>query len=425
MRFEEFRKVGHLPTLLAAFLYFDFSFGVWITFGPLMTYIGRDFGLSLEQKFSLIAIPILWGALLRIPLGAISDTIGSKQAGIAAQLIVIAAVAYAWLHGLGSIVEIQFLGFALGFAGASFAVALPQASRWYPPSHQGLVMGVAGAACIGMVLGSIFVPRLAELYGWRNTFGTLLVPLVIALIVYVSIAKDAPGNRRPPTWSSYSDVLADRDSWWFMFFYAITFGGFVGLANALPLYFTVHYHTSPVAAGMLVAMVLACGAIFRPVGGALADRIGGIRTLTILFCVVVVSYALMSLLPEGLAPEVGSEGLVASGWNLGELPGAAWRAVALFATGTLALGMGNGAVFQLIPLRFRNEIGVVTGLVGAAGGVGGFFLAKALGLSKGLTGGFAMGFLTFSALAGLGLFGLIYVKIRWRTTWGAVSGARV
>jgi NNP family nitrate/nitrite transporter-like MFS transporter len=107
------------------------------------------------------------------------------------------------------------------------------------------------------------------------------------------------------------------------------------------------------------------------------------------------------------------------------LPGAAWGAVAIFFVGALALGMGNGSVFQLVPLRFRREIGVMTGLVGAAGGLGGFLLARTLGWSKGLTGDFTLGFLVFSGLALFGLGGLVVVKTRWRTTWGAVSGARV
>jgi NNP family nitrate/nitrite transporter-like MFS transporter len=418
--FRKFKGEGHWPTLLAAFIYFDVSFMVWVTLGPLMTYISRDLGISLEEKFSLIAVPILSGALLRVPLGLLSDRVGAKKTGTVAQLIVIAAVAYTWLFGLGSVFEVKLLGIALGFAGASFAVALPQASRWYPPRYQGLVMGIAGAGNVGVVLDTMTVPWLAETYGWQAAFGFLLIPLVFALVVYVAISKEAPGARTPVTLDTYREVLSDRDCWWFMFFYAITFGGFVGLANALPLYFTVHYHASGITAGLLVALVVAFGSLFRPVGGYLADRIGGIRTLLILFGVVAFTYGLMAFLPAGPEAPAGSEG-----WALLALPAIGWIAVGLFSGGALALGMGNGAVFQLIPLRFRNEIGVVTGLVGAAGGCGGFLLAKTLGLSKGMTGGFEFGFLTFAGLAAFGLLGLAVVKIRWRTTWGAVSGAQV
>jgi NNP family nitrate/nitrite transporter-like MFS transporter len=164
--------------------------------------------------------------------------------------------------------------------------------------------------------------------------------------------------------------------------------------------------------------------MFRPVGGWLADRIGGLRSLQMLLAVVALAYITVASLPQGPAPVAAAAAKV-SGWGLLELPAIAWTAVAVFFVGAMALGMGNGAVFQLVPLRFRNEIGVMTGLVGAAGGAGGFLLAKTLGWSKAMSGGFAPGFWLFAGLAALGVIGLLRVKTRWRTTWGAASGARV
>ena len=424
MNWRDFRQAGHWPTLLSAFLYFDVSFMVWVVLGPLSLYLSQELGLTLEEKFGVVAIPILCGALFRIPMGMLADHIGPKRTGQFAQLIVIAGLAYAWLVGLHSKLEVELLGLVLGVAGASFAVALPQASRWYPPKYQGVVLGIAGAGNMGVVLDSLFVPMLAEAYGWQNVFGFLLIPLVAVLLCYSLMVKDAPGQRAPVTLASYGAVLGDADTWWFMFFYSITFGGFVGLGSALPLYFTNWYHVSGVAAGMMAALVVFAGSMCRPLGGWLADRVGGLRTLQILFVVVALSYLSIAFLPSGPAPAAVATAKV-SGWSITELPGAAWSAVLVFFVGAMALGMGNGSVFQLVPLRFRNEIGVMTGLVGAAGGVGGFFLAKAFGWSKGLTGGFAAGFWVFAGLALLGLFGLMLVKTRWRTTWGAVSGARV
>lgn len=426
MNWREFKQAGHWPTLLAAFLYFDISFMVWVVLGPLSLYLTQDLGLAIEEKFTIVAIPILCGALLRVPLGSLADHIGPKRAGQLGQLVVMAGMTYAWLWGLHSKLEVEIFGIVLGVAGASFAVALPQASRWYPPKYQGMVMGIAGAGNMGVVLDSMLVPWFAETYGWQSVFGFLLVPLLLVFILYSWMAKDAPDKRKAVTLANYGAVLKDVDTWWFMFFYSITFGGFVGLGNALPLYFTHWYHTSGVAAGMMVAIIVFAGSMFRPVGGWLADRIGGIRALQILFSLVAVAYLTIAFLPEGPAPaaSVISTDKVA-GWGLMELPAAAWTAVLIFFAGAMALGMGNGSVFQLVPLRFRNEIGVMTGLVGAAGGMGGFFLAKSLGWSKGMTGGFAAGFWIFAGLALLGLFGLVSVKKRWRTTWGAVSGARV
>jgi MFS transporter, NNP family, nitrate/nitrite transporter len=211
-----------------------------------------------------------------------------------------------------------------------------------------------------------------------------------------------------------------------MFFYSITFGGFVGLGNALPIYFSNWYHVSGISAGMMVAIVVFGGSLFRPIGGYLADRIGGIRSLQVLFVVVSIVYCIVANMPEGPAPELGQvKDAKVAGWGLLAMPPIAWTSTAAFFVGTLALGMGNGAVFQLVPLRFRNEIGVVTGLVGAAGGVGGFFLAKTLGVSWEMTHSFATGFGVFTGLPLLGLFGLLMVKKRWRTTWGAVVAAKV
>lgn len=424
MNWRDFRQAGHWPTLLSAFLYFDVSFMVWVVLGPLSLYLSQDLGLSIEEKFSVVAIPILAGAILRVPLGMLADHFGPKRTGSLAQLVVIAGMAYAWLFGLHSKLEVELLGVVLGLAGASFAVALPQASRWYPPRYQGVVMGIAGAGNMGVVLDSMFVPWMAEHWGWQAVFGVLLIPLVIVLAIYLALAKDAPEQRAKVSLASYANVLGDRDTWWFMFFYSITFGGFVGLGNALPIYFTNWYHTSGIAAGLMAALVVLAGSMARPLGGVLADRFGGIRTLQLLFVVVAGAYLTVALLPQGPAPAAAASAKVA-GWALHELPAIAWFAVAVFFIGATALGMGNGSVFQLVPLRFRNEIGVMTGLVGAAGGVGGFFLAKALGISKGMTGGFFAGFSLFAGLAVIGLAGLIAVKTRWRTTWGAVSGARV
>lgn len=426
MDFVEFRRTGHWPTLLSAFLYFDVSFMVWVVLGPLALYITQDLALSVEEKFGIVAIPILFGAALRVPLGILADEIGPKRAGQLGQLVVMAGLAYAWVVGLDTKLEVELLGVILGVAGASFAVALPQASRWYPPQYQGLVLGMVGAANMGVVLDSLCVPWLAERFGWQTVFGLLLIPVVIVFLLYSWMARDAPDRRAQVTWGNYALVLKDSDTWWFMFFYSITFGGFVGLSSALPLYFTQWYHASGIAAGLMVAIIVFAGSLFRPVGGWLADRIGGIRTLQVLFGVVALMYLAVALMPEG--PRPGGDAVVAAkvaGWRLVDLPGVAWGAVAIFFVGTLALGMGNGSVFQLVPLRFRLEMGVMTGLVGAAGGIGGFFLARALGWSKGLTGEFSLGFVAFSGLALVGLIGLVLVKSRWRTTWGAVSGARV
>ncbi len=419
MNLKDFKKAGHWPTLLSSFLYFDIGFMAWVALAPLIIYITKDMGLTDGQKFTLIAIPTLSGALLRVPFGWLADSIGPKLTGIIAQVIVMIAVAYVWWFGVSGPVQLGIFGVFLGIGGASFAVALPQASRWYPPQYQGIVMGIAGAGNMGVVIDALLAPTIAEHYGWRGVFGFLLIPMVVILGIYVFAAKDAPNSKKPVSLSNYFAVLKDRDSVWFMFFYFITFGGFIGLSTSLPLYFKIQHSVSGIGASLLVALIITFGSTFRPVGGYIADRIGGIRLLHILFLVVSACYFATAFMP------MGPKAPTPAGWNLSDLAGIPWGSVALFSIAATALGMGNGAVFQLIPQRFRNEIGVMTGIVGCTGGIGGFMLAQSMGISKDMTGSFMTGFSIFGTLALLGFIGLVMVKSRWRTTWGAISGARV
>jgi NNP family nitrate/nitrite transporter-like MFS transporter len=401
MKLSDLKHSGHLPTLITSFLYFDVSFMVWTLLGPLGVQIGESLKLNAQEKGLMVAIPILAGAILRILLGVTVDHLGAKKTGIIAQLIVMAGLAYAWKIGLHDYQATLLMGIVLGFAGASFAVALPQAGRWYPPNMQGLVMGLAGAGNIGTVLDALFAPRLAKAYGWENVFGFALIPVVLVFVAYLFFSKEAPAQVKQKKFSDYLTLLKDRDAHWFSFYYLISFGGFVGLASSYVLYFKAEFGLPPVHAGDLAAICTAAGALLRPVGGALADRFGGIRSL--FFFYALAGGAL-------LAAALGH----ALYFNL---------AVLIVASGSL--GMANGAVFQLLPQRFARDIGVMTGLVGAFGGIGGFYLASSLGYSKGLTGSYATGLMIFSGLCAIAIVGLVMVKTRWRTTWGAVSGARI
>lgn len=393
---KDFFKAGHPPTLLAAFLYFDLAFMVWVILGPLGVQIAADLGLDHAQKGLMVAIPVLAGAILRIFMGVLVDHLKPKAAGAIGQVIVIAALAFAWQFDIHSFEQTLVLGVFLGVAGASFAVALPLASRWYPPQHQGTALGIAGAGNSGTALAALIAPGLAAAYGWTNVFGFALIPLVLVFVFYLVVAKDAPECPPAKPLTEYFKVLKDKDAWWFMFFYVVTFGGFVGLASSLTIYFNTQYGLDAKMAGYFTAACVFAGSMVRPIGGAVADRIGGIRSLTVMYVFAALFLAIVSI----------------------DLP-AAWMALAVFVLAMLALGMGNGAVFQLVPQRFRKEIGVMTGLVGMAGGVGGFYLASSLGYAKQATGSYQPGFLIFAGLALAALVGLTSVKTRWRTTWGA------
>ena len=391
-----FWQAGHRPTLFAAFLYFDLSFMVWVMLGPLGVQIAHDLGLTAAQKGLMVATPVLSGALLRLVMGMLVDHLKPKLAGAIGQIIVIAALLFAWWQGVHSFQQVLVLGILLGVAGASFAVALPLASRWYPPEHQGTALGIAGAGNSGTVLAALFAPLLAVAFGWNNVLGLAAMPLILVFFVYWIMAKDSPSCPPPKSLGDYFKILKDKDAWWFMFFYSVTFGGFVGLAASLTIYFNVQYGLSAVTAGYYTAACVFAGSLFRPLGGMLADRIGGIRALSTMYIFAAIFLVVVSFgLPQ------------------------AWMALLAFIAAMLALGMGNGSVFQLVPQRFHREIGVMTGLVGMAGGIGGFYLASSLGYAKQLTGQYQIGFLIFAGLAILALLGLSGVKTRWRTTWGA------
>ncbi len=401
MKLTDLKNSGHWPTLLTAFLYFDFSFMVWTLLGPLGAQIGEGLGLSAAQKGLMVAMPILSGAVLRIVLGLAVDRFGAKQTGVSAQLIVMLGLFWGWLVGLSNYEATLLLGMVLGFGGASFAVALPQAGRWYPPNMQGLVMGLAGSGNIGTVLDALFAPRLAAAFGWRSVFGLALIPAAVVLAAYTLFSKEAPVPFRKKRLGDYFKLLKERDAHWFCFYYTVSFGGFVGLASSYVLYFKSEFGLTPVHAGDLAALCTAAGALLRPAGGALADRIGGIRALYRFYSVAGLALVLVA---------IGRH----LDWNVGML---------LIASG--ALGMANGAVFQLLPQRFGKDLGIMTGLVGAGGGVGGFYLASSLGYSKGLTGSYLAGLTVFSLLCFCAIIGLGLVKTRWRSTWGVVAQARI
>ncbi|WP_293906725.1 nitrate/nitrite transporter [Phenylobacterium sp.] len=397
---RSFLKSGNTPTLLSAFLYFDLSFMTWVLLGPLGVAIAKDFGLTPAQKGLMVALPVLSGAILRLVAGVLVDHIGPKLTGIIGQLIVLAGLAAAWMLGVHSYNQVLVLGIVLGVAGASFAVALPLASRWYPPEYQGLALGIAGAGNSGTALAALFAPGLAQIWGWQNVIGLAALPLALALVVFVVFAKDAPNRPPPKRLAEYMAVLSTRDAWWLMGLYGVTFGGFVGLSSSLTIYFNAEYGLPAVTAGFFTAACVFAGSFVRPVGGALADRVGGVRTLSVVYVLAALGLALASF--QQPSP---------------------WVALALFLFVMMSLGAGNGAVFQLAPQRFGKEIGVVTGLVGATGGAGGFYLASSLGWAKQVTGSYQGGLLAFAALALIALVGLLGVKARWRKTWPELAGA--
>lgn len=429
MRLGELKTAGHLPTLLAAFLYFDFSFMVWTMMGPLATEIAEalkvssGFLMSPSEKATLLAVPILSGALLRILLGFGVDKLGAKMTALISQAVVISVLFYTYFNATTiTYNELLVVALGLGFAGASFAVALPQAGQWYPPRLQGLVLGLAGAGNIGVVIDFLFAPKIAQLWGWDMVFLVGAVLSSFIFVVYMFMAKDAPADvykANPKKLSDYGKLLKDKDTWWFALFYAVSFGGFVGFANYMKVYLSNVYsvdlqsigvnvfgetpeHAVKIATGYFGALTIFAGAVLRPVGGAVADKMGGVKSLYIFFGAVA---ALAVLNASVHLPFV--------------------LAIIVLFTIMASLGMANGAVFQLVPQRFGRDMGIMTGIIGAAGGLGGTALIKTLGWSKGTSGDYVLGFFLFAGVVFIALAGISMVKTRWRTTWGINVNAKI
>jgi len=387
-----FWRLGHLPTLVGAFLCFCVCSMCWLLIGSLGSNIAAELKLSPAQKGLLTALPLLGGAVLRLPFGWLSDAIGAKRTGVIVLGLTAVPVVMGWLWA-NSFASLLVVGFLLGIAGASFVVALPMASRWYPSHFQGFAMGLAGLGLTGTLITTFFAPQLAEHAGWRNVFGYSLIPLMVVAVLFIVFTKDAPAAPRKQTLSDFFDMLRERDMVLFSLFYGVTFGGFVGFASYLSILFGDQYGLTKVRAGELAALGVMAGSLMRPLGGLLADRIGGIRMLNILFGIV-------ALLTMGVA-------------QLPALP----LAVALFVAAMACLGLGNGSVFQLMPHRYGKRVGVATGILGAAGSFGGFFLPTLLGWLKQVSGSYASGLAMLAALAVVALVILSVVQTEWVGAW--------
>ncbi|MCC6665890.1 MAG: MFS transporter [Polyangiaceae bacterium] len=391
MRIKEFLKSGHWPTLLAAFLYFDFCFAIWVLNGAMAPFISEEFKLSPAQKGFMISVPIMAGALMRFPLGVLAQYIGRKRAAMVEMGLVMAAMCYGYFV-VSTYSHVLNMGVLLGIAGASFGVALSLGSGWFPPKYKGLAMGIAGAGNSGTVLAVLFAPPLAQAYGWKAVYGIGALVMLFPMLVMILAAKEPPDIEKQSL-KDHVKCLWEKDGWIFNLIYIVTFGGFIGLANFLPTFFHDQFGVTKVQAGQLTMLAALMGSGIRVVGGAISDRWGGINTLTGVFVVVI-------------------GGMLVTG-----VQSSATGATILFMFCFAALGAGNGALFQLVPLRWPATTAVAGSMIGEIGALGGAFIPNAMGLSKQYTGSFMYGFVAFSALASVAFVVLRVSQRRWTRTW--------
>jgi MFS transporter, NNP family, nitrate/nitrite transporter len=396
--FRSFLKSGHAPTLWAAFAYFGFSCCVWVMNGAMAPFISESYHLSPAQKGVMLSIPIFAGALLRFPLGVLAQYIGRKNATLVEMGMITVALLFGFFF-VDSYGTLLAMGLLLGIAGASFGVAMSLGSGSFPARHKGLAMGIVGAGNVGTAVSVLFAPPLAQHFGWHTVYGIAAVAMVLPILAMVVFAKEPDDIVKHASLRAQLACLFESDGWAFSLIYAVTFGGFIGLATVLPSYYYDQFGVSKVQAGQLAMLAAFVGAAVRVAGGWISDHWGGVNTLTAVLGTVAATLVLCGL---------ATNSLVATTLLL----------MLCFA----ALGAGNGALFQLVPLRWPVATAVAGSMIGEIGALGGGFIPNAMGLSRQYTGTYAWGFAGFAVCAGLVLLMLRALQSRWTRTWAGRGG---
>ena len=395
--FKTFVRSGHWPTLLASFLYFDFSFAIWVLNGAMAPFISETYKLDASQKGFMVSVPVIAGALMRFPLGVMGQYIGRKNAAMIEMTLIILALAFGY-YFVDSYDTVLAMGVLLGIAGASFGVALSLGAGWFPAQYKGLAMGIAGAGNSGTVLAVLFAPPLAVKYGWQTVYGLAAFTMLIPMAVMWFCAKEPPDHDKQ-TLREHVSCLFEKDGWAFSLIYVITFGGFIGLASFLPTYFYDQFSVTKVQAGQLTMLATLMGSVLRIVGGYISDRVGGINALNGVLVLVAGTLVLCGL----------------SG-------GSVTITTLMFMLCFAALGAGNGALFQLVPLRWPLATAVAGSMIGEIGALGGGFIPNAMGQSKQYTGTYLWGFVAFAVLSLVMLVVLRVMQGRWTRTWAEKGG---
>ncbi|MCF8568722.1 MFS transporter [Gordonia sp. HY002] len=353
---------GQTRNLALATAAFVISFWAWNLVGPLSKYYTEAMDLSAGQKSVLVAVPILVGSLGRIAVGVLTPKYGGRVMFpalllLTAPFVVLLAVA----SNLGSYPMMIVIGFFLGIGGTTFAAGIPFVNNWFEPSRRGLATGIFGAGMGGTALSAFFTPRFVTWFGYTTTHIVIAVALVVMAGVCWTWMRDAPSfvPSTEPGLPKLVGALKLPITWQMSFLYAAAFGGFVAFSTYLPTYLNDVYDiTDPAAAGTRTAAFAIAAVIARPVGGALSDKFGA-RTITAISC--------------------GGAALLAV-WMISKPALGSGLAAVDFIGMAIMMGLGSGSVFAWVATASPvARVGAVTGLVGAAGGLGGFFPPLVLG----------------------------------------------
>ncbi len=396
--FRSFLRTGHAPTLFAAFLYFAFSCCIWVLNGAMAPFISETYHLSPAQKGLMLSVPIIAGALMRFPLGVLSQYIGRKNATLVEMSLIAAAMLFGFFF-VHSFNDLLAMGVLLGIAGASFGVALSLGSGSFPAQHKGLAMGLVGAGNVGTAVAVLVAPPLAQWLGWQTVYAVAAGAILVPMLTMIVLAREPADVDPHASLRAHVACLFEKDGWAFSLIYGVTFGGFIGLTTFLPSYYHDQFGVSKVQAGQLTMLAAFMGAAVRVLGGWLSDRFGGVNTLT--WVLVIVGCT-----------------LTAAGLASGSLALTTLLLIVCFA----ALGAGNGALFQLVPLRWPAATAVAGSMIGEIGALGGGLVPNAMGLSRQYLGSYLWGFVLFAALAFVMLGVMRVMQIRWTRTWAEKGG---
>jgi NNP family nitrate/nitrite transporter-like MFS transporter len=369
-------------------MHFEASFMCWVLIGALGIAISKDLGLQPWAKGLAVGLPLVAGSVFRLVVGPLADKRGPRLVGAGTLVVTALALLLGWAAAR-SFAGLLGVGLLLGAAGSSFAVAIPMAGRAFEPRLRGLAMGIAGAGNSGTVVAAIVAPQLAMRVGWHGVMGLAVLPVFAVLVAFVALSANAPAPE-PVIARPLRRVWTSSDARSLSVLYLVTFGGFVGMVSFLPILLKDTYGVGATWAATATAICAGAGSFLRPVGGHLADRFGGERVLPTIFFVASTAVIGVAGHPTPTA------------------------AVALLTVTVGALGAGNGAVFQIVPRRFPSDMGAITGLVGAAGGLGGFLLPFGLGVTKSWTGSYAAGLAVFAAASLCAAASLVPAVRRWR-----------
>jgi NNP family nitrate/nitrite transporter-like MFS transporter len=364
--------------------------------GAMAPFISEQFHLTPVEKGFMLSVPVLAGAFMRFPTGLLAQYITRKWAAMLEMGMITVGLIYGYFL-VDSYQEVIWMGIPLGIAGASFGVALSLGGGWFPPKYKGLAIGIAGAGNSGAVIAMLAAPPLAIKYGWQSVYGFFIILMLIPMFCMFFFAKEPPDQERKSL-ATYLKVLVDKDAWVFNMIYIVSFGGYIGFTTFLPTFFHDQFMITKAQMGQYSAVIAIMASVTRVIGGAAADRWGGINMLKFLLVAVIVLGVLIST-----------------------MPGLYFTTFLLFCMFS-ALGAANGSTFQLVPFRFPHATPVAMSLVGEIGALGGGFLPNAMGFSKQYFGSFGGGFIAFACMGGFALILLWIVHRRWETTWIGKGG---